>query len=282
MKIAVLITSHNRIDKTLNCLNYLYKASLPLNCYLEIFLVDDASTDGTSKAVKDSFPKVNIIRGDGSLYWNQGMRLAWKASVVKNIPDFFLWLNDDTNIDDDAFLHLFECNSEYISNNSKEVIVVGSCRDNNNVEKFSYGLRRDNVKIIPNGEIQKGNLLNGNLVLISKTIYSKLGNLSNDYTHAMGDHDYGLRALNNGFEIITTKKYVATCSTNSSIPKWRDSKESLINRWIALHTPKGLNIKEYKIFIKKFWPKKYIPSILKVYLRCLMPNLYNKISHYEK
>ena len=281
MKIHVLITSHNRIHKTLDCLNSLHKASLPLHYSLEIFLVDDASTDGTSKAINDSFPNVNIINGDGTLYWNQGMRLAWKTSILKNIPDFFLWLNDDTNIDNDALLHLLECYSEFVSDNSKEVIVVGSCRDSDNIEKFSYGLRRDNVKILPNGEIQKGNLLNGNLVLVSKAVYSILDILSNSYTHAMGDHDYGLRAINNGIEIITTKKYVASCSINLADPKWRDSNEILINRWNALHTPKGLNIKEYKIFIKKFWPKKYIQSIIKVYLRCLMPNFYNKIANNE-
>jgi len=94
----------------------------------------------------------------------------------------------------------------------------------------------------------------------------------------MVDYDYGLRALENGIELITTKKYIATCESNIGLPKWRDPKLGLLDRWIALHTPIGLNIKEYKIFRKRFWPKNYIMSILKVYLRCLAPSFYNKIS----
>ena len=278
MKIAVLLACHNRKDKTISCLNSLFKANLFLNYSLEVYLVDDASTDGTSKAITNFFPNVNIIRGNGNLYWNQGMRLAWETSVKKNIPDFFIWLNDDTNIDDDALIHLFQCYNEYISINSTDVIIVGSCRNKIGEDEYSYGLRKNQLKIIPNGKIQKGNILNGNLVLISKVVYTKLGILSNNYTHAMGDYDYGLRALENGIELITTKKYIATCKSNIGLPKWCNPKINFLDRWKALHTPLGLNIKEYKMFRKQFWPKNYIKSILKVYLRCLFPGIYNKIS----
>lgn len=279
MKIAVLLTCHNRKEKTISCLNSLFKANLLLNYSLELYLVDDASIDGTRKAITNFFPNVTIIRGNGNLYWNQGMRLAWKTSVKKNIPDFFIWLNNDTNIDEDALLHLFQCYNEYISINSTEVIVVGSCRNKIDDDKYSYGLRKNHVKIIPNGKIQNGNMLNGNLVLISKAVYTKLGMLSNCYTHAMGDYDYGLRALENGIELITTRKYIATCESNIGLPKWCDPSINFFNRWKALHTPLGLNIKEYKIFRKRFWPKNYIMSILKVYLRFLVPSFYNKISN---
>ena len=277
VNIAVLLTCHNRKDKTVTCLDSLFNAVLPSNYSLEVFLVDDGSSDGTSNAILEIFPTVNIIKGKGDLYWNQGMRLAWNAALTGVTPDFFLWLNDDTYIDENAVLHLFECYNEYISMNSMEAIIVGSCRDRIDQDKYSYGLRKNHVKIIPNGKIQNGNLLNGNLVLISKAVYTQLGILSNSYTHAMGDHDYGLRALENGIELITSKKYIATCKPNVGLPKWCDPKIGFLDRWKALHTPLGLNIKEYKIFRKRFWPKNYTMSILKVYLRCLMPSFYNKI-----
>ena len=89
MKIAVLLACHNRKDKTISCLNSLFNANLFLNYSLEVYLVDDCSTDGTSEAVTNFFPNVNIIRGNGNLYWNQGMRLAWKTSVKKKHPRFF-------------------------------------------------------------------------------------------------------------------------------------------------------------------------------------------------
>lgn len=64
MKIAVLLTCFNRKNKTLACLKSLF-GIIP-NCH--VYLVDDKSTDGTSEAIKQNFPQVKIIKGDGNLF----------------------------------------------------------------------------------------------------------------------------------------------------------------------------------------------------------------------
>lgn len=281
MIIGVLLTCHNRKEKTISCLESLISSELTPDQILKIYLVDDGSTDGTYNAVKRHFPDVNIINGTGDLYWNQGMRLAWKYSIKKDVPDFFIWLNDDTFIYPFSLKHLFECYYESLSSWSKEAIVVGACRNSKGFDEYSYGLRRNKLKLIPNGHIQYGNLLNGNLVLISRAIYERLGFLSNSYSHSFGDFDYGLRALENDFNLATTKIYVATCERNA-LSKWCDPEISFPARWKNFHSKKGLNIKEYKVFKKRFWPKNYTASIFKAYLRLLLPGLYNKFLVNEK
>ena len=92
MKIAVLITVHNRIEKTLFCLKSLYKQNSENN--FEVYLTDDGSNDGTSDILRNKFPNVNIIQGNGSLFWNQGMIRAWKAAISSDEYDFYLWLNN--------------------------------------------------------------------------------------------------------------------------------------------------------------------------------------------
>lgn len=79
-KTVVLITSYNCREKTLACLSSLF-AALPNG---EVFLVDDASTDGIADAVNEKFPQVNIIHGSGNLFWNRGMHLAWQNAAVEN------------------------------------------------------------------------------------------------------------------------------------------------------------------------------------------------------
>ena len=71
--IAVLLTVHDRKNKTLRCLENLYKQVLPNYLRLDIYLTDDGCTDGTPEAIKRQFPKVHIIKGDGNLFWNRGM-----------------------------------------------------------------------------------------------------------------------------------------------------------------------------------------------------------------
>ena len=70
--IAVLITCHNRKDTTLSCLGRLFS----IRKDIDVYCVDDNSTDGTADAIRENFPQVNLIRGDGNLFWCRGMRKA--------------------------------------------------------------------------------------------------------------------------------------------------------------------------------------------------------------
>jgi len=273
--VAVLITCHNRKTTTLKSLEYLYKNELE-KAVIDVYLVDDGSTDGTSKAVKKYYPRAHVIHGKGNLFWNKGMRLAWVTAIKNKKYDFFIWLNDDTMIDEDGMSHLFECYYESYKHTNIPTLVVGACRKNG-TNHFSYGGRDEVGRVIPNGTINKCKYVNGNFVLVPKEVVNKIGILSNDYTHTMGDWDYGLRALKNGYDIITTKKYVATCPINNYTKKWCDPKESLFTRWKSFHSPLGLNIVEYRKFRKKYWGNQYFSYLFKAYIKCLAPAIYNYI-----
>jgi GT2 family glycosyltransferase len=279
LKIAVLLTCHNRKDKTLACLKTLYEqVGLGIDYLIDVFLVDDASQDGTSLAVKDLYPLVNIIQGNGNLYWNQGMRLAWKIASETNDYDFYFWLNDDTILDSDGLLNLLKNYNEATKQEQNEVIVTVACRTKIGTDIFSYGGRDEKGAVLPNGIPQVCKYINGNGVLVSRAIYKKLGNLSNDYTHGMGDFDYGLRALKDNFKCYTTATYLATCAPNEGIPGWCNPNLSIKKRWELLHSPRGLNIREYIKFRKKFWGIYWISFAIKAYAKMLSPKLYQKIS----
>lgn len=278
-RLAFLMTVHNRKKKTLKSLELMYKSFEFLkneNDYLiDVFVTDDGSTDGTSSEISSMFPSVTIIKGNGHLFWNQGMRLAWKTAVKKFDYDFYVLLNDDTFLIDYALADMLKDYKDYKEKNKQEIIVIGACAEDKTLDKFSYGLRKNNQGLIPNGSFQEGNMMNGNIVLISKKIFKRLGFLSSDYTHAMGDYDYGLRALEEGFKLITTRRYIAICKTNKKIPVWMDTNSSLLTRWRSLYSPLGLNIMEYRKFRRRFWNKTYYLDIAKVYVQTIVPRLYN-------
>jgi len=72
--IAVLITCFNRKAKTLESLRLLFAQDLPPDVSLQVYLVDDGSTDGTGEAIAQTYPQVTILSGTGSLFWNGGMK----------------------------------------------------------------------------------------------------------------------------------------------------------------------------------------------------------------
>lgn len=61
---------------------------------VRIFVVDDASPDGTAEAVCKELPEVKLIEGDGTLHYAAGTNRAIEAAM-KWQPDYVAVMNDD-------------------------------------------------------------------------------------------------------------------------------------------------------------------------------------------
>jgi len=198
VRLAVLMTCHNRVANTLDCLEALRKQQ-PFGASFDLFLVDDGSTDGTARAVQDFFPGAIIIQGDGNLYWCGGMRVAF-AQAMQNDYDFYLWLNDDTQLDNDALLRVFHAYADASSQLGDLLIAVGSTRDRESGAVTYGGWRQRAGKL---GSISWEKIpphmkhwiacdtINGNCVLIPRAVVERIGNLDINFIHSMGDLDYG-------------------------------------------------------------------------------------------
>lgn len=135
IKIAVLMCCYNRKEKTVDAINKIYNQSNGGKYKFDIYLLDDGSSDGTSESVQLKFPDVNVIKGDGSYFWNGGMRKAYNTAKQKEY-DFYIWMNDDTFIHDNAFKILLDTN--FMLNESKSPkIIVGTTVNKNGI--VTYG-----------------------------------------------------------------------------------------------------------------------------------------------
>jgi len=253
-RIAVLITCHNRRIKTLRCLRALFANSLPEGTLLHTILVDDGSTDGTANAVKERFPDVGILVGEGCLYWNGGMRVAFSAAMKADY-DFYLWLNDDTLLYPDALARLLITADRLYQTQGKEAIVVGSTQADPDGPVTYGGVRRTSSLrplkfslVDPRSEAIECHTMNGNCVLIPSSIAKAVGNLEPSFTHTMGDLDYGLRAGKAGFSIWVVPGYAGTCTHNSLTGSWLDGQLPVFQRLRKLMQPKGLPPREWFVF----------------------------------
>ncbi len=232
------MTVFNRREQTLACLDNCYRQFDSMRgdgkYTFSIWLVDDGSTDGTSEAVRERYPQVHLIRGNGSLFWNQGMRLAW-SSAEESKPDFYLWLNDDTLLKEGAIASLMET-SEFLKHRS---IVVGTT--SNAKGELSYGGRtKSNKIVVPDAEIPVPcYTFNGNIVLIPSSVHHVLGNLEERYHHSFGDYDYGVRAAKKGITRAVAAGVLGVCDRNPGTPKWRNAAYPLDERIKYLLGPKG-------------------------------------------
>lgn len=233
MKIAVLLTVHNRKEKTLNCLNALMSQQLPDGCQTDVFLTDDGCTDGTPEAVAKQFPDVNIITGDGNLFWSRGMHLAWKTASDTYDYDYYLWLNDDTILFEDALRTLLSVSEEKVG----AVIVGPTCATDNRMKTTYSGIDKHGRVVNPDGGLQQCHTFNGNIVLVPQIIFHRIGNLDYVYHHALGDLDYGMCVRRAGYENFVAPKHCGMCDHNPTMPAWVRPEIPFAKRWKNFHSP---------------------------------------------
>lgn len=272
-QIAVLLTCFNRVDITVACLKSLYDAILPENVSIDVFLVDDGSTDGTSNSVRLNFPDVNVICGTGSLYWNRGMHLAWESAIKKKEYDFYLWLNDDVTLFKTSIVDLL-----HVANKKHDSIIVGVMIDEQIEDKITYGGKTsEGIALIPNGKIQLcEGVFNGNLVLVPSLVKSEVGILDPIFPHAIGDIDYAMRARRNGFKTYIGPSASGFCSNNEFLPRWCLPNVPLIKRFKILYSPLGSAHPIY-YFIYEFRYFGFFTAIkhfFSINLRAIFPRLW--------
>jgi len=264
MKIAVLLTCHNRKVHTLACLNMLFSNHLSDGYVLKVFLVDDGSTDGTSEGVRDCYPLVTVIEGDGSLYWNGGMCIAFSAAMKAGF-DYYLWLNDDTLLYPTAIQSLVRTYTALKAQHGKSIIVVGATEDEKG-GRLTYGgvvrtsrWKRTAFTLVKPADVPvECETMNGNCVLIPDAIAQAVGGMEPEFAHAMGDLDYGLRARDAGFSIWVMPGYAGICVNNSATDTFNDPSLSVTLRLRKMLQPKGLPLTSWRIFTQRhaglFWP----------------------------
>jgi GT2 family glycosyltransferase len=276
MRIAVIITCFNRRQKTVACVDSVLAQSAWREAGIEFFITDDGSKDGTSEALLQRCPKLRLLKGNGCLFWNGGMRLAW-AAALKEDYDFFLWLNDDTFLYPDALREMLETHARSMRTSGKAGIVVGSTHDENGHTSYGGELQMSRlrpltlVQLDPTTEIQECDTFNGNCVLVSRAAAEVLGNLDPGFAHAMGDTDYGLRAKKAGIPMWVMPSYAGRCVNDGHLSgSFSDRSLPLAVRLDKILSPKGLPWRSWLIVCRRhagyLWPVYWMWPYLKVLL----------------
>ena len=272
-KIAVLMTCHNRKQVTLACLERVRY----LQPHAEVYCVDDASNDGTAEAIKEKFPKVHVIAGNGHLFWCRGMNLAWKTAKREYDYDFYIWLNDDLLLYDHAFEELMSCCHE-----NDDYAIISGLVQGEKTKKAVYGGYDDKHKIIePTGAMRPIGNLNGNFVAVPQKVFKEIGFFDDYYIHDIGDVDYGLMGQGRGIPVLTTKSFIGSTDEGLKTKSHRIRKEGvgLVARFKRLYSPLGCPPHiHYHFFVKNYGYLKAIAYVCYLFFINLLPDpLFNLI-----
>lgn len=260
---------HNRKPKTLRCLEDIFNQKRVDKLNLRVVLVDDGSSDGTWEVVSKKYPEVCLVKGSGSLFWSGGMRLAYEKASKDT--DFYLWLNDDTELFDHAIIDIYRLSESF----KEDVIVTGAVKSTDSGQVAYGGMKRDVASRLrfsilePFEKTIDCDATNGNCVLIPRRVYEAVGGIDPLFLHAHGDIDFGLRARNKGFRIVLSKKYVGKCDTKFLEERVYQGAPGLSRRMELIFDMKGLHPKEWWYLCMKHCPASSISSFVSPYIRVI-------------
>lgn len=202
MRLFIVIPVFNRKAFTRACLEALQKQTFQGH---EVIVVDDGSTDGTDQMIKEEFPSVHLLRGDGNLWWTGGVNMGIRYARELGL-DYCMTLNNDTLLPDEYLANMVNWAEQ------KPEAVMGSLEKDPNTEAILYGGEYfDEHKTtywldVLSEKEQKGlhpvTSLPGRGLWIPETVFKKIGIFDQKrFPHYYADFDFTYNAYRAGFEV---------------------------------------------------------------------------------
>jgi GT2 family glycosyltransferase len=154
MDVSIIIVSYNTEALLRQCLESVFAKTC--NIEFEIIVIDNASSDGSQRMVKEFFSEVTLIESQKNLGFGQANNLGFKYAKGRNI---FL-LNSDTILLNNAVKIL----SDYLDNNSQAGICGGNLYNEKKEPDISF------IRCLPSIFSELNILLRGRLF---KIMYGK-------------------------------------------------------------------------------------------------------------
>jgi len=181
MKASFIIVNYNRKDEVLLTIS---KTKLLTDCdeKFEIIVVDNASTDGSSAAIKTNYPEISLIENKTNIgvpAWNEGFKQAR--------GEYLIVLDDDSNIESGLVEAL-----TYLDLHPD----VGVMALNIKGGAFETNLWKDKKQYA--GFIGCG-------AILRKELYDKIGGYASWIFLYTNEYEYGIRCLNAGYKIVYFK-----------------------------------------------------------------------------
>ncbi len=269
--VYIIIPVFNRIRDTLRCLSSLRSQDYP---HFSIIVIDDGSTDGTEKSIRNNFPEVKMLNGDGNYWWTKSTNLGIRYALsVCNSKDLILTLNNDLEVQSNYLSSLIKTHKKWPNSlvgslavfiDKPSLISYSGERWNRYLAKrrpnYRIGTRLKNIHC----EVISTDTLPGRGMLIPSDVFNKIGLFDERHLPQYGaDFDFSLRAKEAGYKLIVSRDATIHSDTEN---KGYETKN--YNNEIANYVKSRFTKKSHRWIVSRFWigakhlPRYYLPIYL--------------------
>ena len=223
-RVEIVFPVHNRREITLQCLRSLARIETE-NLDIHVVMVDDGSTDGTSEAVEREFAEVEIIKGDGNLWFTEGTNVGVRAALRHN-PDYVLMMNDDQVFDSKFLKYMVETAEKHPRSLVGPLLLLWDTphrlfQISPRWETLSGGFRhwhQQTVWTIPKKAWQV-DIIVGNCILVPAQAIKEEGLMNVKRYPNCGDAEYTPRLRKKGWKLLIDPRARVFCQPNTDPAK---------------------------------------------------------------
>jgi len=262
--VYIIIPVHNRIKKTVRCLESIYKQKYR---DFSIIIVDDGSTDGTSSVLSVKHSCVKVLQGSGYLFWTGSVDLGIKYVLkIGRASDWVLLVNNDvvmeSNVIERLVLASLEKNRRAVINalsvdliDKKTIIKSGSLVKSwffNITQHILHGSSRLDLY---STDLIKVDLLTGRCLLHPIEIFQSIGGYDfTNFPHYGGDDEFTVRACRGGYQPYIDPSAIVYLDNDKMVYR----KIKIIDQLFGIRS--SINIVNKWKFTKAVVPLLYRPS----------------------
>ncbi|MGE5446619.1 MAG: glycosyltransferase family 2 protein [Ignavibacteriales bacterium] len=211
-KVATVIVNWNKKDYVLNLLNSLKTLDYQNH---EIIVIDNASTDGSVEAIKQQFPRIQVIVNSENLGGSGGFNTGIKHALKKGGYKYIWLLDNDVEVEKDTLTELVETleinknvgivgSAMYDLSNREGLIEIG------NFMNLSRGIMWGNKRFALKEDIEKDfyfvDSVSGCSLCASTEAIANVGIWDENFFIYCDDVDWNIRFREKGYKIAAVSK----------------------------------------------------------------------------
>lgn len=274
--VAIVVPVHNNKEDTAEFLESLKGVTYP---NYKIIIIDDGSTDGTEDMIKEKYPYVILLKGDGNLWWSRATNMGIEKAI--GIGADYVLLGDNDSIVDSEWISALVDTAEknpraivtskvYYYDDPKRVFyaggettwVIGELKTISGNDDESYNIQKDVKHSVCSG------------TLVNTAFFKDIGLMDyKNFPQYLADADFTYRAYKKGYRIIYEPKSMMWHKGSSTVKKDAAFNTTSflstfiflttnIKSWLNFHTIVKYYLRHCPIYSMPYLLMKYVFKII--------------------